>query len=263
MRTFKIIAAFGALLLVASSCNMFVKRDALESSQAETREARKALEQTQKNYAEQNEELCSILGELTELSRQTSVLQLQEDEGGERRLTQADQIDQKLTLLKERIEQLEKDAARARKLNKDLAIAAKTIASLRETVENQQNEINTLRSTLVEREETIAVQSSVISDQKDSLLRQESTIERQSQDLEATLRQQTELIFQAGLEFEKLGDEADSRLDVFGRKDKGKVKEFKRAIYSKAFEYYRVAASQDHESALQRAKAVQEKINNL
>lgn len=263
MRTFKIIAALGALLLVASSCNMFVKRDALESSQAETREARKALQETQKNYALQNRELNEILGELTEISRQSTSLQLGEDENGGSRLTQAEKIDKRLSVLKDRIDRLEKDAERARKLDRNLAIATKTIATLRQTVETQQGEIDRLRSTLQEQEATIEAQEGVISEQKDTISLRESTIELQNQKLERTLRHQTELLFVAGQEFELLADQADSQLDVFGRKDKNKVKEFKKSLYSKAAEYYGAALEQGHEQAAQCLKLVTGKMKEF
>ena len=261
------VIAAGALgaQYFADSCEFdipYVTREALESSQAETKEVRAALESVQESYARQNRELSSILSRLAELSCQTTSLQIG-TEGGSAQLTQAEKIEGGLNALEGRIDKLEKEAARARKLDKDLAVSAQTIKNLRKTIESQQQEIRTLRQTVADREATIRTQESVIAVQKDTISQQYETIVRQKEELKKTVAGQTEMIFQAGYAFEQLGDDGDRALNVSGRKDKNMVKEYKKAIYSKAEQFYQQAARENHAGAAGRSEVVKYKIASL
>lgn len=265
MRILKVILAVGITAAAIKSCDIdipFVTREALETAQSETRDAKQALQSVQDNYARQNRELSSILAELTELSCQTTVLQLNPENGG-RQLTQAEKIDGNLDAIRDRIDRLEKEAERARKLDKDMALSAQTIKKLRTTVANQQKEIDNLRTAISDRDATISRQSTVIAVQKDTISEQLQTILRQKAELKRSLDQQTEMVYQAGCDFERLGDEGDQTLNVTGRKDKEMVRAYKKAIYEKASQFYHTAADMEHSAAKGRCEVISYKIASL
>lgn len=265
MSTIKSLALALSATVVASACNFqlpFVSREKLEASQNETLQTKQALDSVQSSFARQNEELADILSELSSISGQTTRLQLKV-ENGSAQLSQTEEIENSLTSVKERIAALEKEAARARKLDQKLAVSAKTIKQLKETVTAQQNEIARLQGLVADREKTIAHQGHVISGQKDTISSQSQTITQQQATLEQTLKEQVEMLYHAGLEFEKLADDGATALDVNGRRDKGKVKEYKKTIYGKALFFYQEAAAQHHESAPERINAVKEKMKAL
>lgn len=268
MRIFKIIMAtlIAAIVFYFISTYKFdlpiVTKEALEFSQAETKEALEALGRIQENYARQNRELSSILSELTELSCQTTSLQISL-ESGRKQQTQAEQIGSNLSALKNRIDKLESEAARARKLDKNMSISSRTIQSLRATIANQEKEITTLLAAIAEKDATITNQSNVIAIQKDSITIQYQTIKKQKEELKRTVLAQTEMLFLAGQEFEQIGDRGESALNVSGRKDKDMVREYKKIIYSKAEQFYQHAAGQGHASAAARAEVVNYKIGEL
>jgi len=265
MRILKVILAVGIAAVAIKSCDIdipFVTREALETSQNETKNAKQALQSVQDNYARQNRELSSILAELSELSCQTTALQIN-PENGSRQLTQAEKIDGNLEAIRNRIDRLEKEAERARKLDKDMALSVQTIKKLRTTVANQQKEIDNLRSMVSDRDATISRQSSVIAVQKDTISEQLQTILRQKAELKRSLDRQTEMVYQAGCEFERLGDEGDQALNVSGRKDKEMVRTYKKAIYEKASQFFQQAANMDHAGAKGRCEVISYKISSL
>lgn len=232
----------------------------MEASQNETMETKHALDSVQADFARQNSELASILSELSEVSGKTTRLQLNVENA---KMTQADEIENSLASLRERIDALEKEADRARKLDKKLAVSAKTIKQLKETVTAQQDEISRLQRTLEEKEKTIARQGSVIAEQKDSISVRNQTISSQQKAIEKTLEQQTEMLYRAGLEFEKLADDGAAALDVNGHRDRNKVREYKKTIYAKSIIFYQEASSQNHPLADGRIDIVMEKMKAL
>lgn len=265
MRILKVILAVGLTALAIKSCDFempFVLSEALEDSKKETKEAKQNLQSVQENYAKQNRELTAILEEISELTCQTISLQI-DSENGNRQLTQAEQVSEGLDRVKYRIDRLEKEAERARQLDKDMAISVKTIKKLRATVANQQKEIDRLVAVISDKDATIGTQNAVISVQKDTISGQMQTILRQKDELKRSLDRQTEMIYQAGLEFERLGNEADQMLTVSGRKDKEMVRSYKKAIYEKASEFYNQAANMNHAGAKGRIEVIDYKIASI
>lgn len=265
MRILKVILAVGITATAIKSCDIdipFVTREALETAQSETRDAKQALQSVQYNYARQNRELSSILAELTELSCQTTAIQLN-TEYGERELTQAEKIDGNLNAIRYRIDRLEKEAGRARQLDKEMALSVQTIKKLRITVANQQKEIDNLRVAISDRDATISKQNNFIAVQKDTISEQLQTILRQKAELKRSLDQQTEMVYKAGCDFERLGDEGDQTLKVRGRKDKEMVRAYKKAIYEKASQFYHIAADMEHLAAKGRCEVISYKIASL
>lgn len=241
--------------LILSSCgnsNEFplVKRSVLDASENENKELKNSLQAVQESYAKQNEELNSILAELSSISYTTQRIQLNVA-GEENKVTEVDRIYESIDALKSRIDKLEKEASRARKLNKDLAIATKTIAQLRETVSNQEKEILVLKQTIADRDATIRVQNDTISSKN-------RTISGQKDKIQQVLTRQTEMLYQAGVEFETIADNGDFKIS--GRKDKANVKNYREAIYEKAAQYYLMAAEQGHPKAQASYDALKAKL---
>lgn len=258
----KSVGIFIAMAVAASifvSCkdgqSPLVKRSTLEASQAEAQGLKDSLMTVQESYALQTQELSEILSELSSLNYQTVTLQINV-ENAAAEVSQADQIHNNIELVKNRIDKLEQEAKRARKLNKDLAISKETISKLRETVAVQEEKIAQLQKTISEKDVTI-------SGQKETIESQLRTISNQKDEMARTLFHQTEMLFQAGLEFEELGDVSGTDLQVKGRKDKKKVVEFKKNIYNKALKFYQQAGEQNHREALERLDSVAVKIEQL
>lgn len=265
MRIFKVILAVGITAVAIKSCDIdipLVTREALEISQNEMKVATQAMTSIQDNYVRQNRELSSILAALSELSCQTSSLQLNLEDGGGQ-LTQARRIDNNLEAIRERIDRLEKEAERARILDKDMALSVQTIKKLRATVSNQQKEMDNLRTAISDRDMTINKQSSVIAVQKDTISYQLQTILRQKTELNSSLAKQTEMIYQAGCEFERLGDEGEQTLNVSGRKDKEMVRTYKKTIYNKAAQLFQQAAILEYPGAQGKYEVISYKISTL
>ena len=86
---------------------------------------------------------------------------------------------------------------------------------------------------------------------------------RQKEELKRSLNQQIEMVYQAGCDFERLGDEGDQTLNVTGRKDKEMVRAYKKAIYEKASQFYHTAANMDHSAAKGRCEVIFYKIASL
>lgn len=234
--------------ILAASCAdgtfPLVPREELTAAETENSELRSSLSTLQENYNKQNKELSYVLSELASICNQTSQIRLH---SGETPLSELDLVKEDLASLKERIAYLEKQAARARKYNKDLAIATTTIRELKETVNNQEKEITLLRKTLTERENTIHSQKEVISTQRDTILRQNASLLAQKEELAKTVKQQTELIYNAGIMFGLIADEGDFKIS--GRKNRDNVKAYRRRIYEEAVGLYKMAASQGHEAS--------------
>ena len=85
----------------------------------------------------------------------------------------------------------------------------------------------------------------------------DETISAQQENLRALLAEQAQMLFQAGVDFEDLGDEAP---EVSLRKNKRKMAEFREAMYRKAIVYYNQAQAAGYPEAAYRISAVEEKL---
>lgn len=263
MKISRIVIAVLTVSVIATSCKFpFVKRSSLEASQSEAQAVKDTLKTVQESYARQTEELGAILAELTTLSNRTNSLQIQ-SESSAQTLTQAEEINLNLDELRERIGKLEKEAERARKLDRKLAISAKTIKELKETLAIQQLEIDTLKENLAKSEETIKDQKDIISKQSNKIADQQNTISSQAADIKALLGKQTDMLFQAAEDFEKLADDDEQILKVWGRSNKNKVIEYKKLMYGKAVTLYKQAEESGKSEAAERISSIAEKISAL
>ena len=263
MRTGK-IAFIIVLALSLSSCGQVVRREVLDASEQENQELRESLKEVQENYIKQNKELNDILTELSEINYQTVSLQLDVEHGSASR-SQADKISDNIQSLKARIDQLEQDAQRARKVDKDLAIAVSTIKTLRTTISNQEKEIELLKQTVTDQNNTIKKQNDTIETQKDSiriqndnLRKQNELINSQHDQLKETVKRQTQLLFEAGLELENIADEGD--FSIKGKRNRTSISEYRKMIYDKAIMFYQAASNQGHPDAVNKIAGVKAKM---
>ena len=80
------------------------------------------------------------------------------------------------------------------------------------------------------------------------------------ENLSKAVREQARMLFQAGVDFEELGDESPT---VSRRKDKAKVKSLTLEMYEKAVLYYSKAQETGYPEAAERIAAVKEKMATL
>ena len=256
MKVLKISTAIALTVMIVASCgdnSPYVKRSELEQSENEKAELKMSLEELQGSFEKQNEDLSRILNDLSVISRKTAHIQLNV-EGVPQEVDQVELISSDIEAVKKRIDDLEKEAARARKLDKKLAIATETINELRETISIQESRIAELN-------EKISSQDATILAQKNTISAKDSKIASQADELRITIALQVEMIYQAGVALEDIADNGDFK--ITGRKNKTSVKEYRKSIYNRAVEYYKTALSEGHEMAQSRLDGVREKIEAL
>jgi len=263
MKTINCLAvlATAAVLLVSCGENSpFVKRSDLEKSQNENAELKDFVQNLQSNFAKQNEDLASILNDLSSISRRTAQLHVK----AENPVAEADtivMINENIDAIKLRIDKLEQEANRARKLDKSLAVATRTIKELRATVAAQEEKIDEMAAAIKSKDATIKIQSSTISVQNEKISSQTETIAAQDAQLKKTMADQVEMIYQAGVALEDIADNGDFK--VVGRKDKNAIKEYRKTIYAKAVSYYEAAIAQGHQQAQQSLDNLKNKLAAL
>ena len=131
------------------------------------------------------------------------------------------------------------------------------VKSLQTVIAQKDQEITTLKEEISRRDATIDEQHRTISEQSGTIESQNKTISAQQENLRALLAEQAQMLFQAGVDFEDLGDNAPS---VSGRRDRRNQKDFKRAMYEKSILYYREAQNSGYPEAAYRISEVQEKM---
>ena len=100
----------------------------------------------------------------------------------------------------------------------------------------------------------------MISAQHGTIAQQNETISAQQANLEKAVAEQARLLFQAGQDFEELGDESPT---VSRRKDKAKVRSLTAEMYEKAILYYSKAQETGYPAAAARIEAVKQKLANV
>ena len=257
-----VIIAIAGVIYAKDFLPELVEMPALEQAQAQAKEAKSRLTSANDKYIQQAKEMNAILNRLVEISGQGAELRL-DIENGNCSLSQVEKINSYLDSTQERIDQLERQAAKVRAVDKDLAISKEAIYGLKRTLEAQRNEIDNLRGMIAEKDATIRSQQSVIYTQRDTISSQNSTIVRQRDELKTALWNQTETLYKAARDYEALADNDQIVTEVKGRKDKAAVNAFRREIYGKALDLYRAAARQNHTEALDRMADVSLKMGQL
>jgi len=257
MRTLQIIALSGCLIL-AASCDFLVPRgETVPKEDYDTvvqayEDLKASAEVTRNGYIEQAAAVDNILQELSLISGSTAVLRT-DLEQGTARLNQVEMIESSIQDIKGKLDRLEQ-------LTRDNAEYRKVVSSLKTVIAEKEKEIEGLRAEIVEKDRTISEQSEKITAQHGTIVMQTETINAQQATLEKAVREQSQMLFQAGQDFEQLGDDVPA---VSRRKDKAKVKTLTVEMYEKAILYYTKALETGYADAAARIDAVREKMSLL
>ena len=215
-------------------------------------ELKVSAEATRDNYIEQAAAVDNILQELTQISGSTAVLRT-DLEQGTAQLNQVEMIENSISDIKGKLDQLER-------LTKDNAQYKKVVASLKTVIAEKEKEIEDLKAEIQARDKTITEQNEMITAQHGTIAQQNETISAQQANLQKAVQEQARMLYQAGDDFEELGDESPT---VSRRKDKAKVKSLTLEMYEKAILYYSKAQETGYADAADRLAAVKEKMAAL
>ena len=255
MRTLPIIPFILAAALVAScdlpSGNTVPKED-YDAVVKAYDELKVSAEATRDSYIESATAVDNILQELSQISGSTAVLRT-DVEQGTARLNQVEMIENSIEDIKGKLSQLER-------LTADNAQYKKLVSSLKTVIAEKEKEIEDLKAEIQDRDRTISEQSEMISAQHGTIAQQNETISAQQANLAKAVREQARMLYQAGVDFEELGDESPT---VSRRKDKAKVKSLTLEMYEKALLYYGKAQETGYADAADRIEAVKEKMATL
>lgn len=260
MRTHKIaLAALSAALLSCGPRQGYVSQEEYDALRNDYKELQASSAATRDQYVEQALAMDGIFQELAQVSGSTVVLR-SDVEHGTARITQAEQIEKSIDDIKSKLNQLEV-------MTRDNASLRKMVASLKQVVAEKEQEIDALKAeiqakdrTIREQNKTITEQSGTISEQSGTISSQKATIEGQQERLRLAVQEQAQMLFQAGVDFEELGDQSPT---VSRRRDKAKVKSLTREMYEKSILYYSKAQETGYPEAGYRINAVQQKMASL
>ena len=251
MRTLKIMALGGALLLQACQFGgPQVSQEQYDQLLQEYDDLRASAETTRSEYAEQAAAIDNILQQLSQISGRTVSLRTNLETGGTVQLTQVRQIEDSIDEIKGKLAKL--DA-----LSKHSAELQKIVSSLKTVIAEKESEIADLKAEIRAKDVTINLQQDTIAAQHGTIRTQSATISAQQEDLRRALQLQAQTLYQAGADFEQLGDETP---EVGRRRDKAKVKDFATQMYQKAIFYYKKAAETGYPEAAYRITQVEEKM---
>ena len=243
-----------ALLVIGcmNPSNETVPKDDYDAVVQAYEDLKASAEVTRNGYIEQAAAVDNILQELSQISGSTAVLR-SDLEQGTARLNQVEMIEESIDGIKMKLDQLER-------LTKDNAAYKKMVSSLKSVIAEKEKEIEGLRAEIQAKDRTITEQNEKISAQHGTILLQNETITAQQANLEKAVREQARMLFQAGEDFEQLGDESPT---VSRRKDKAKVKSLTLEMYEKALLYYGKALETGYAEASDRIAAVKDKMATI
>ena len=252
MRTHKIVlAALAVAFFSFTACEepgTTVSKGEYDHLMEEYRELKAGTEALRAEHAAQAVAIDNILQELSQLSGRTVLLR-SEIESGTVQLTQVEQIEENINDLKQKLSELDKLARQSAELQK-------MVKSLKTVIEEKEAEIEDLKEQIRIKDATIDEQHRTITEQHGTIESQNATISNQQENLRALLAEQAQMLFQAGVDFENLGDEAP---DVHGRRDKKEQKAYREEMYGKAILYYKEAEEAGYPQAAFRLSQVEEK----
>jgi chromosome segregation ATPase len=256
MRTYPIIPILAAALLL-TGCEFLksgetVSKEDYDSVVEAYEDLRNSAEQTRSEYLEQTVAVDRILQELSQVSGSTAALRT-DVEQGTARLTQVEMIEDNIDDIKAKLSQLEQ-------LTQENAQFKRVVSSLKAVISEKEKEIESLRAEIQDRDRTISEQNERISAQHGTIQLQNETINAQQENLRKSVQEQARMLFQAGKDFEELGDDSPT---VSRRKDKAKVKSLTLEMYEKAILYYSKAQETGYDEAATRIAAVKEKMSAL
>lgn len=250
MRTLKIALA-GIVSLLLCACGPVqetVTKTEYDQLLQEYEDLKAGAESTREEYAAQAVAIDNILQQLAQISGRTVTLR-SDIESGVVELTQVRQIEESIEDIKGKLKKLDALASRSAELQK-------MVVSLKKVIEEKEVEIAELKAEIRAKDLTINLQQDTINAQSGTIRSQIATISAQQEDIRAALQEQARMLFQAGQDFEQLGDNAP---EVSRRKDKAKVQAFADEMYEKALFYYRQAAESGYPQAVVRIEELEQK----
>jgi chromosome segregation ATPase len=256
MRTLSIITAIATATILLASCEFrsgnTVPKEDYDAVVNAYNDLKVSAEATRDSYIESATAVDNILQELSQISGSTAVLRT-DVEQGTARLNQVEMIENSIDDIKAKLSRLEQ-------LSKDNAQFKKLVSSLKTAIAEKEKEIEVLKAEIQSKDRTINEQNEMISAQHGTIAQQNETISAQQENLAKAVREQARMLFQAGEDFEELGDESPT---VSRRKDKAKVKSLTLEMYEKALLYYSKAQETGYPDAAARIAAVKEKMARL
>lgn len=250
MRTLK-IALVGIVSLLLGACGQVpetVSKTEYDQLLQEYEDLKAGAESTREEYAAQAVAIDNILQQLAQISGRTVTLR-SDIESGVVELTQVRQIEESIEDIKGKLKKLDALASRSTALQK-------MVVSLKKVIEEKEVEIAELKAEIRAKDLTINLQQDTINAQSGTIRSQIATISAQQEDIRTALQEQARMLFQAGQDFEQLGDNAP---EVSRRKDKAKVQAFADEMYEKALFYYRQAAESGYPQAVVRIEELEQK----
>lgn len=165
-------------------------------------------------------------------------------EHGVGELSQAEEINRKLQILKKRL-----TAVEGKRSDSSKNLLA-TMDNLKSIIGQKEIEINNLKQEIANQQQTIA-------NQKNTIANQQVTIDAQSQELMA---KQQEMWYKLGVELYSVVEELPK---VKGRKDKRNIKNTRYYILNKAKECFEHAAQLGHSLASSKARQIEGEMSRL
>lgn len=251
MRIVKIALAAALALFLAVGCDDpgYVSREEYDTLLKEYEDLQAGSKSIREEHAAQAQAIDRILQELSQISGSTVTLRT-DLEHGTAEMTQVEQIESGLGNVKAQMEELET-------LSKNNKQLKGVVASLKKVIQEKEAEIEQLKEEIREKDETISQQHQTITEQSGTIESQNVTISTQQENLRALLAEQAQMLFQAGVDFEQLGDDAP---EVSLRKNKQKMANFQDNMYQKAIVYYQQARAAGYPEAEYRISQVEEKL---
>ena len=253
MRTLPIITALATATILLASCEFrsgnTVPKEDYDAVVNAYNDLKVSAEATRDSYIESATAVDNILQELSQISGSTAVLRT-DVEQGTARLNQVEMIENSIDDIKAKLSKLEQ-------LTQDNAQFKKLVSSLKTAIAEKEKEIEDLKAEIQSKDQTINEQNEMISAQHGTIAMQNETITAQQANLEKAVAEQARLLFQAGQDFETLGDESPT---VSRRKDKAKVQSLTVEMYEKAILYYSKAQETGYPAAAARIDAVKQKL---
>lgn len=185
--------------------------------------------------------LNKTLQELTSISKHTVSLR-GDIESGTARLSQADDIEENIKAVKDKIASYESAMKKSDVLKKSLE-------SLKKLVSEKEAEIAELKVLIASKDDKIEEQTKEIELQKEQIEDKNIIISDKEQELAESLRRQTLLVYNAAVEFEALASQDIDIKNSLFRNNKESVEEYKESILRKAAEYYKAAADMGYKAA--------------
>ena len=251
MRTVQIALTVALTLLLAAACKepKYVSREDYDALQKEYEDLQAGSRAIREQHAAQAQAIDHILQQLSQISG--SIVTLRTDvEQGTAEMTQVEQIESGLVNIKAQMDELEALTKNNRQLKG-------IVGSLKKVIAEKEAEIEQLKEEIRRKDETITTQHATIREQSGTIESQNATIAGQQENLRALLAEQAQMLFQAGVDFENLGDETP---EVSLKKNRQKIANFQETMYQKAIVYYRQAQSAGYPEAAYRISQVEEKL---